>query len=175
MLPVSVIGLQSNPMFKLALLTLAVAAFAFSVADARGYGASTQAEIQVMQLINAARAQGTRCAGGGGGVRLGPLSYNPTLRVTALAHASNMRGYNFISHYWRGVGPRTRVARAGYKYLRMSEIIYMYSGRGRPADAVRWWLLSPVHCRAIMNRYYTSFGAGYGGGGAWDVILAQPN
>lgn len=162
-------------MQKFALVILAVVALEFSVADARGYGASTQGEIQVMQLINAARARATRCAGGGGGVRLGPLSFNPTLRATALAHAADMRNYNFISHYWRGVGPRTRVARAGYRYLRMSEIIYMYAGRGRPEDAVRWWLRSPVHCRAIMNGYYTSFGAGYGGGGAWDVILAQPN
>jgi uncharacterized protein YkwD len=162
-------------MLKFALMTVAVTALVFSSADARGYGASTANEIQVLQLINAARARGTRCAGGGGGVRLGALSYNPTLRVTALAHAANMRRYNFISHYWRGVGPRTRVARAGYRYLRMSEIIYMYAGRGRPADAVRWWLRSPVHCRAIMNRYYTRFGAGYAGGGAWDVILAQPN
>jgi uncharacterized protein YkwD len=168
-------GYNPVPMFKFSLVTLAVAALAFSSADARGYGASTPGEVQVLQLINAARAGGTRCAGGGDGVQLGPLSYNPTLRVTALAHARDMYSYGFISHYWRGVGPRTRVARAGYRYLRMSEIIYMYRTRGDAASAVRWWLRSPVHCRAIMNRYYTSFGAGYGGGGAWDVILAQPN
>ena len=146
----------------------------FSGVQAKGFGSSSTGEIQVLQLINQARARGTRCAGGGGGVRLGPLVFNSTLRVTARRHASNMNAYGFVAHYWRGVGPRTRVARAGYRYLRMSEIIYMFRTRGGASSAVRWWLRSPVHCRAIMNPYYTQFGAGYGGGGAWVVILAQP-
>jgi uncharacterized protein YkwD len=85
-----------------------------------------------------------------------------------------MGRYGFMSHYFRGVGPRVRVARAGYGYLRMSEIIF----RGRssdPARAVRWWLRSPVHCRAIMNPHYTEAGAGLSKAGhAWAVVLAQP-
>lgn len=153
---------------------IAALALAFSGAQARGFGTSSAGEVQVLQLINAARARGTRCAGGGGGERLGPLAFNRTLRLTAKGHASNMNAYGFVAHYWRGVGPRTRVARAGYRYLRMSEIIYMFRTRPSAASAVRWWLRSPVHCRAIMNRYYTQFGAGQAAGGAWVVILAQP-
>ena len=144
------------------------------VAEARGYGASSGLEVQTLQLINAARARGVACRGGGGGRSLGPLAYSPTLRLVSLRHAQDMARNNYIAHYRYGVGPRTRVARAGYRYLRMSEIIYMFRSRGAPQDAVRWWLRSPVHCRAIMNPYYTTFGAGYGGSGAWTVVLAQP-
>jgi uncharacterized protein YkwD len=143
-------------------------------AEARGYGDSSGIEVQVLRLINSARARGVSCRGGGGGVSLAPLRYNPTLRRAAKAHAFNMANHNFMSHYFRGIGPRTRVVRAGYRYSRMSEIIYKYSGRSSAASAVRWWLRSPVHCRAIMNRYYTQFGAAYGGSGAWAVEMAQP-
>ena len=162
-------------MLKLASRSLLLLAFLLTVvAEARGYGASTPSEVQTLQLINAARARGAACRGGGGGRSLGPLAYAPTLRVVALGHARDMVRTSQVSHYLYGVGPRTRVARAGYQYLRMSEIIYMFRTRGRPTDAVRWWLRSPVHCRAIMNPHYTTFGAGYGGSGSWTVVMAQP-
>ena len=162
-------------MFKLVTVFLCALAFGFlPFAEARGYGASSGSEAQVLRLINSARARGVSCRGGGGGVSLAPLRYNPTLRRAAQSHALNMANRNFMSHYFRGIGPRTRVVRAGYRYSRMSEIIYKYSGRSSAAAAVRWWLRSPVHCRAIMNRYYREFGAAYGGSGAWAVEMAQP-
>jgi uncharacterized protein YkwD len=143
-------------------------------AEARGYGASSNIEAQVLRLINSARVRGVSCRGGGGGVSVPALRYDPVLRRAAKAHALNMANHNFMSHYFRGIGPRTRVIRTGYRYSRMSEIIYKYSGRSSAASAVRWWLRSPVHCRAIMNRYYREFGAAYGGSGAWAVEMAQP-
>ena len=161
-------------MFKpISIFCCAVAFGLLSFAEARGYGASSSSEAQVLSLINAARARGVSCRGGGGGVRVPALRYDPVLRRAAQVHALNMANHNFMSHYFRGVGPRIRVARAGYRYSRMSEIIYKYSGRSSPASAVRWWLRSPVHCRAIMNRYYTEFGAAYGGSGAWVVEMTQ--
>jgi uncharacterized protein YkwD len=161
-------------MFKL--IPVFVCALVFSLltfAEARGYGASSSNEAQVLRLINSARARGVSCRGGGGGVSVPALRYNSVLRGSAQSHALNMANHNFVSHYFRGIGPRTRVTRAGYRYSRMSEIIYKYSGRSSAADAVRWWLRSPVHCRAIMNRYYTEFGAAYGGSGAWVVEMTQ--
>ena len=143
-------------------------------AEARGYGGSSGSEAQVLRLLNSARARGVACRGGGGGISLAPLRYDPTLRRAAKAHAVNMANNGFMSHFYRGIGPRTRVLRAGYRYSRMSEIIYKYAGRSSPASAVRWWLRSPVHCRAIMNRYYSEFGAAYGGSGAWAVVMARP-
>ncbi|GIW28561.1 MAG: hypothetical protein KatS3mg070_1924 [Meiothermus sp.] len=135
---------------------------------------TTQLEAQILSLLNDARARGVVCRGGGGGVRLPPLRYNATLALAAKKHALNMGRYGFMSHYFQGVGPRVRVARAGYGYLRMSEIIF--KGRNSdPARAVRWWLHSPVHCRAIMNPHYTEAGAGLSRvGHAWAVVLAQP-
>ncbi len=135
---------------------------------------TAQLESQVLSLINEARARGVACRGGGGGVRLPLLRYDATLAQAAKGHALNMGRYGFMSHYFQGVGPRVRVAKAGYGYLRMSEIIF--KGRNSdPARAVRWWLRSPPHCRAIMNPYYTEFGAGLSRvGHAWAVVLAQP-
>ena len=131
-------------------------------------------EEQLLSLLNEARARGVACRGGGGGYSLPPLRHQATLAKVAKGHALNMGRHGFVSHYFRGVGPRVRVARAGYGYLRMSEIIF----RGRSSDpvrAVRWWLRSPVHCRAIMNPYYTEAGAGLSRvGHAWAVVLAQP-
>lgn len=135
---------------------------------------TAQLESQVLSLLNDARARGLACRGGGGGYRLPPLRFDTTLAHAAKSHALNMGHYGFMSHYFRGVGPRVRVARAGYGYLRMSEIIF--KGRSSdPARAVRWWLRSPAHCRAIMNPHYTEFGSGLSRvGNAWAVVLAQP-
>ncbi len=121
-------------------------------ADARVRRAGTT---QLQSLINQARASGVRCAGGGG-VRLTRLGANNLLALAARGHASNMSRYGFVSHYFRGVGPRTRVPRVGYKFTRMSEIIF--KGSGGASRALRWWLHSPVHCRAIMNPYYREIG-----------------
>jgi uncharacterized protein YkwD len=154
---------------KLILLSLFVFGFSFALAQTTG-----QLESQVLSLLNDARARGVACRGGGGGYRLPPLRFDPALAQAAKSHALNMGRYGFMSHYFRGVGPRMRVARVGYSYLRMSEIIF--KGRNSdPARAVRWWLRSPVHCRAIMNPYYAEFGSGLSRvGNAWAVVLAQP-
>jgi uncharacterized protein YkwD len=120
-------------------------------------------------LINQARASGIRCAGGGG-VRLARLGGNNLLAIAARGHASNMSRYGFVSHYFRGVGPRTRVPRAGYRFSRMSEIIF--KGSGGASRAMRWWLRSPVHCRAIMNPYYREIGTAVVGN-AFVVVMAS--
>jgi uncharacterized protein YkwD len=129
-------------------------------------------DTQVMALINDARARGVSCRGGGGGTRLGPLRYDATLARAARVHAYNMGTRRFVAHFYQGVGPRARVWQAGYRYLRMSEVIFL--GRNSdPARAVRWWLRSPPHCRAIMNPYYREFGPALYRN-AWVVEMAQP-
>jgi len=154
---------------KPTLLLIFLSGLSFALAHS-----TAQLESQVLSLLNDARARGVICRGGGGGHRLPPLRFDATLARVAKSHALNMGRYGFMSHYFRGVGPRVRVARAGYSYLRMSEIIF--KGRNSdPARAVRWWLRSPEHCRAIMNPYYTEFGSGLSRvGNAWAVVLAQP-
>jgi uncharacterized protein YkwD len=144
---------------------LAACATLLGAVEARG-----TPETAVMSLINAARVAGARC-NGGGGARLSRLTFNPTLAKAADQHARNMAARGVVSHYFNGVGPRTRVVRAGYNFSRMSEIIFM--GSGSASRAVRWWQNSRVHCQAMMNRYYTQVGAAYHGG-AWVVVMALP-
>ena len=147
-------------------LTLLLAAFSLlATVEARG-----TPESAVMALINNARGAGTRC-NGGGGVRLNRLTFNATLARAADTHARTMAARRVVSHYFNGIGPRTRVARAGYRFSRMSEIIFM--GSGSASRAVSWWQRSRVHCQAMMNRYYTQFGAAYHNG-AWVVVMALP-
>jgi uncharacterized protein YkwD len=119
-------------------------------------------------LINQARASGVRCAGGGG-LRVARLGSNNLLALAARGHAANMSRYGFVSHFFRGVGPRSRVPQAGYRFSRMSEIIF--KGSGGASRAMRWWLLSPVHCRAIMNPYYRDIGTAIVGN-AFVVVMA---
>jgi uncharacterized protein YkwD len=133
----------------LALLACVLIFSGFANARARGNVS------QLQTLINQARASGIRCAGGGG-VRVARLGGNTLLAVAARGHAANMSRYGFVSHYFRGIGPHTRVPRAGYRFSRMSEIIF--KGSGGASRAMRWWLRSPVHCRAIMNPYYREIG-----------------
>ena len=127
-------------------------------------------ESAVMALINNARVAGTRC-NGAGGVRLNRLTYNATLALASDSHARAMAARRVVSHYFNGVGPRTRVARAGYNFSRMSEIIYL--GSGSASRAVGWWQRSRAHCQAMMNPHYTQIGAAYSGG-AWVVVMALP-
>jgi uncharacterized protein YkwD len=134
-------------------------------AEARG-----NPESQIMALINNVRTAGTRC-NGAGGVRLGRLTFNSKLAIAAENHARNMAARGVVSHFFAGIGPRTRVVRAGYNFSRMSEIIFM--GGGNASRALSWWQHSRVHCTAMMNPAYTQIGAGYHGG-AWVVVMARP-
>ncbi len=122
--------------------------------------------------INAARANAVRCADGSGGTRLPALLWESQLAPVALGHARNMDARKIISHTLDGLGPRDRVTRAGYNFLRLSEIIYQGS-HANSAEAVRWWLNSPVHCHAIMNPYYKRMGVGVSGG-SFVALLVQP-
>jgi uncharacterized protein YkwD len=137
-----------------------------ALADARVRRVGSVSQLQT--LINQARVSGLRCAGGGG-ARVAGLRSNGLLAVAARGHASNMSRYGFVSHYFRGLGPRSRVPRAGYPFSRMSEIIF--KGSGGAVRALRWWLHSPVHCRAIMNPYYRDIGTAVVGN-AFVVVMA---
>ena len=92
-------------------------------------------------------------------------------RSVIRTHALNMGSKKFVSHYYQGIGPRTRVTRAGYSYSRMSEIIFL--GSGGASRAVNWWKNSRIHCWAISNPLYTEVGAAQYNG-AWVVVMARP-
>lgn len=130
-------------------------------------------ENQMLELINQTRTSGRICVGGGG-VKVAPLQINPILNQVAQTHALHMGQQNFLSHVYRGADAQMRLQQAGYKYLRMSEIIFK-GGSNSPERALHWWLNSPIHCRAIMNPGYTQIGVGLSPyGNAWAVELALP-
>lgn len=136
-----------------------------SLADAR-----SSLGARVLAQINALRTTGARC-NGAGGARLAALRWNNTLASAARQHAVHMGSQRFVSHFYRGIGPRTRVARAGYSFSRMSEIIFL--GGGGASGAVKWWKNSRIHCLAMTNPLYTEAGAAYFNG-AWVVVMARP-
>lgn len=157
-------------------LALAVALASGAVAQGVVPGGQAPVEALAIRLINGARARGQFCPGGGGGVSLPPLAFEPALRALAYSHAYDMGSRGYLSHFEPGGGsPRARVQRAGYRPSRMSEIIYKHSSiGGRAESAVNWWLHSPVHCRAIMNPNYTVIGVGYSSvGKSWSALLAS--
>ncbi len=127
-------------------------------------------ETRVVAQINAIRTSGTRC-NGAGGIRISSMRWNNTLARAARTHALNMGSKRFVSHYYNGIGPRTRVVRAGYSFSRMSEIIFL--GNGGASRAVNWWKNSKIHCWAMTNANYTEVGAAQYNG-AWVVVMARP-
>ena len=135
-----------------------------------GFAQAASPETRVVAQINALRTSATRC-NGAGGVKIGSLRWNNTLAKAARVHALHMGSKRFVSHYYQGIGPRTRVARAGYRYSRMSEIIFL--GNGGSSKAVNWWKGSRVHCWAMTNASYTEVGAAQYNG-AWVVVMARP-
>jgi uncharacterized protein YkwD len=150
---------------------------AAGLAASTALAGSDSLEGQALALINDARARGGSCPGGGGGRALPALRLDGRLSTAALGHARDMGERRYLSHFEPGgSNPRGRVVRAGYKPVSLSEIIYKHSLNGHlAASPVRWWLASPVHCRAIMNPQYTSIGIGYWAvGKSWTALLARP-
>ncbi len=132
--------------------------------------AQSSLESRAVAQINALRTSGARC-NGAGGIRIRAMRWNSTLAKAARVHALSMGSKRFVSHYYQGVGPQTRVARAGYRYSRMSEIIFL--GNGGSSKAINWWKNSKIHCWAMTNANYTEVGAAQFNG-AWVVVMARP-
>lgn len=131
-------------------------------------------ETRLMFMLNDLRSRGMPCPGQAVGQPAPLLDYNPRLEQAALRQARDMGEVGFISHFYAGLGPRDRVAQAGYAFSRLSEIIFKGS-RPDPLRALEWWLNSPVHCQAIMNPSYLEVGiAFWPNGNAWVVVLARP-
>lgn len=118
-----------------------------------------QAGQEILDLVNAARAQPRLCGGQRFGAA-GPLSWNPVLAQAALAHSSELATHHYFSHVeHNGSTPADRITRAGYAWSRVGENIA--SGQRSPAEAVQSWLDSPGHCANIMNPGFTEMGAAY--------------
>lgn len=114
---------------------------------------------ELLQRINAARAQGARC-GRTVFAPAPPLRPNALLSRAALAHARDMLDHDHFAHAGHdGSTPAARVGATGYRYRIVGENIA--SGPETAAEAVRGWLASPAHCQNIMDPRFHDSGIAY--------------
>lgn len=136
------------------------------------------AGMQVLEHVNAARAQARRC--GDREFKPGPpLRWNDTLANAALKHSQDMVRHNYFAH--EGKDGRTvadRVKAEAYRWRRVGENIA--AGQGSAQQVVQGWLSSPGHCANIMNADFTEMGAAYiyapnsESGIYWTQVFARP-
>jgi uncharacterized protein YkwD len=116
----------------------------------------------ILALVNAARAEGRSCGAKAYGAAPA-LAWNGQLAEAALAHSRDMAAKGYFSHTGRDASvAATRVARAGYRFLRVGENIAY--GQESAQDVVAGWLASPGHCANIMNPAFTEMGSGFAAG-----------
>lgn len=126
---------------------------------------------RVLELTNAARAQGRTC--GATSFAPGPaLAYNAQLEQAAQGHATDMATRNYFSH--TSLDGRTmaqRISATGYAWRTIGENIA--AGQPTPEQVVAGWLASEGHCRNIMNPSFRELGVGYAQGGSYRHYWVQ--
>lgn len=116
-------------------------------------------ERRVLELTNAARAQGRRCGRQAFGAAP-PLKLSPVLSRVAMEHSRDMAAHNLFDHAGSdGSSPGSRMTRAGYKWRMAGENIA--SGVTTADAVVEGWLESPHHCENIMAPRFTEMGIAY--------------
>jgi len=105
---------------------------------------------EVIALTNQQRAQ----------YGLPPLNRVQTLMNAAQGHSLDMATNNFLGHTGSdGSSPGERITRAGYPWRAWGENVA--AGQATAADAVAWWMNSPIHRASILNATYRDIGVGY--------------
>jgi uncharacterized protein YkwD len=133
---------------------------------------------RALQLVNQARARGTRC-----GQRLfapaRPVTLSGTLAGVAFGHAADMAVHNYFEHVdLAGQSPADRVRAVGYPEKLVGENIAY--GPASVEEAVQGWLDSPGHCENIMDPRFAEMGIASAAGRAsrrglyWVQVLAEP-
>ncbi|HTT01426.1 MAG TPA: CAP domain-containing protein [Steroidobacteraceae bacterium] len=111
------------------------------------------ADRRVLELVNAARAQGRSC-GGQPFPPAAPLKFSTLLQQAALAHARDMSLHSYLEHTARdGSTPAQRIAATGYEWRIVGENIA--AGPTSADEVTRGWLASPEHCANLMDPRFT--------------------
>ncbi|MGC1458700.1 MAG: CAP domain-containing protein [Steroidobacteraceae bacterium] len=133
---------------------------------------------RVLQLVNEARATGTRCGAKSFGPAP-PLQPSATLDGVAAEHANDMARHDYFEHVdLTGHTPADRLRATGYKERLVGENIAY--GLNSADEVVAGWLHSPDHCENIMDPRFVEMGValsqGHGSrrGLYWDQELAEP-
>jgi hypothetical protein len=133
----------------------------------------TAFEEEVVELVNAYRAEGADCGTYGVFGPADPLTMEPRLRCAARAHSADMRDQDYFSHTSpTGETMANRLSAVGYPYFTAGENIG--AGYSTPASVVAAWVASDGHCRNLMDPAYSDIGVGYAdGGGSYGSYWTQ--
>lgn len=133
---------------------------------------------RALDLVNEARARGTRC-GGRAYAPAPPLTLSGTLGSVAFGHAADMAFNNYFEHQDRnGQSPADRVRAVGYHEKLVGENIAY--GPKTVEEVVQGWLDSPDHCENIMDPRFAEMGIAQAAGHSarrglyWVQLLAEP-
>ena len=117
-------------------------------------------EIQVLDLVNAARAAPRRC-GDRELVAAAPLSLSSELTAAATRHARDMALHASFDHRGSdGSQSSERVTESGYRWRSTGENIA--AGQRTPEAVVAAWLESPEHCANLMGGHFSDMGVAFG-------------
>lgn len=138
----------------------------------------SNAEQDMVQLINEARAQARTC-GTQSFTATDPLKINCQLVDAALKHSEDMADNNFFSHTGSdGSSPAFRVTQAGYPSSFVGENVA--AGISSALGTLELWFGSSGHCSNIMNSQFTEMGVAVASnpsstyGFYWTLVLATP-
>jgi uncharacterized protein YkwD len=135
-------------------------------------------EVQLMDLVNEARAAGADCGDAGVFEAAGPLIMEPRLRCAARVHSLDMGTRGFFGHESPDGGPLggdpwERVANAEYEGFLLGENIAAgFESAGGTFDG---WIGSSGHCAKLMNPAASETGVGYASvdGSPWTSYWTQ--
>ena len=140
---------------------------------------STQFALEALAAINAARAQ-SRICGDVSYPPVPPLKWNARAAFAALLEVEWMQRDNAFGHEWpTGEHVWHRLAMAGYDWNRADENIA--AGFRTLDTAMKAWIDSPSHCKALMRADVVDVGVAVIPGEAsntylsyWAMVLAAP-
>lgn len=116
-------------------------------------------EEEVLQLVNAQRAQGANC-GGQEMPPTHPLTMNAELREAARLHSLDMAQNNYFDHTGlNGSSFSQRASAAGYRGFPGGENIA--AGSSTAQGTFNQWLNSPGHCVNMMRDRFREIGIGH--------------
>jgi uncharacterized protein YkwD len=99
------------------------------------------------------------------------LSWHPVAADVAHAHSADMVERQFFGHVNPdGVGPFSRLGRAGVSYRSAGENLARGWSEGREEEVLRAWLASDSHRRVLEDCRYTHHGIGLETG-HWTHVL----
>ncbi|WP_295126166.1 CAP domain-containing protein [uncultured Chitinophaga sp.] len=126
---------------------------------------------KILELVNAARANGCNC-GGEKMAPVGPVIWNTRLEQAAYLHAQEMQDSGYFSHTGAtGTNAGQRITNVGYKWAAYGENLAL--GNLSEEQVVAGWLNSPTHCQVIMAARYREMGVALIGN-FWAQEFAEP-